>query len=190
MAQEKIGATVHLFCGLPTSGKTTLAKELEQTQHAIRFSLDEWMIDLTEATIFDAEYGEMAEKLKERFWQTAVPILNQGVDVILDWSLWSRERRQKWIGRIIELGADYTLYYLNIPPVVLRQRLEAEEGEELVHRLQLDAVFRTRAAHVEKRARHHLLGALHHADEAAVENQFYQIIESINLSDHQIKSIN
>ncbi len=129
MAQEKLDATVHLFCGLPTSGKTTFAKELEQNHKAIRFSLDEWMIELTDATIFDAEYGEMAEKLRERFWHTAVPILNQGVDVILDWSLWSRERRQKWIGRITELGANYTLYYLNIPPVVLRQRLEARNNE-------------------------------------------------------------
>ncbi|MCB9006572.1 MAG: alpha/beta fold hydrolase [Ardenticatenaceae bacterium] len=129
MAQEKIEAMVHLFCGLPTSGKTTLAKELEQSHQAIRFSLDEWMITLTDATIFDAEYGEMADKLKELFWDTAVSILNQGVDVILDWSLWSRERRQKWIGRITELGADYTLYYLNIPPVVLRQRLEARNNE-------------------------------------------------------------
>lgn len=129
MAQEKLDATVHLFCGLPTSGKTTFAKELEQNHKAIRFSLDEWMIELTDATIFDAEYGEMAEKLKELFWQTAVPLLQQGTDVILDWSLWSRERREKWIGRITELGADYTLYYLNIPPVVLRQRLEKRNAE-------------------------------------------------------------
>jgi predicted kinase len=129
MAQEKLDATVHLFCGLPTSGKTTFAKELAQNHKAIRFSLDEWMIDLTDATIFDAEYGEMAEKLQELFWQTAVPLLQQGTDVILDWSLWNRERRQKWIGRITELGADYTLYYLNIPPVVLRQRLEKRNAE-------------------------------------------------------------
>ena len=129
MAQEKLTATVHLFCGLPTSGKTTFAKELEQNHKAVRFSLDEWMIRLTDATIFDAEYGEMADQLKELFWDTAVPLLQQGTDVILDWSLWSRERREKWIGRITELGADYTLYYLNIPPVVLRQRLAARNAE-------------------------------------------------------------
>ena len=129
MAQEKLDATVHLFCGLPTSGKTTLAKELEKSHKAVRFSLDEWMIDLTDATIFDAEYGEMADKLKELFWQTAVSILKQEVDVILDWSLWNHERRQKWIGRITELGADYTLYFLNIPPVVLRQRLEVRNND-------------------------------------------------------------
>lgn len=128
MAQEKLDATVHLFCGLPTAGKTTLAKELEQTHSAVRFTLDEWMINLTDYSIDDDEYGEMVANLKELFWVTAVSILQQGVDVILDWSLWNPERRQKWIGRIVELGAEYTLYYLNIPPVVLRQRLEARNA--------------------------------------------------------------
>ena len=125
MAQEKIKATVHLFCGLPTAGKTTLAKELEQSHNAVRFTLDEWMIDLSDASIFDDEYGMLVEKLKERIWQTAVSILQQGIDVILDWSLWNPERRQKWTERVTEMGAEYILYYLNIPPVVLRQRLQA-----------------------------------------------------------------
>jgi carboxylesterase len=128
MAQEKINATVHLFCGLPTAGKTTLAKELAQSHRAVRFTLDEWMITLTDLTIFEDDYGVMVEKLKEMFWLTAVSILKQGVDVIFDWSLWNPERRQKWIQRITELGADYTLYYLNIPPVVLRQRLIARNN--------------------------------------------------------------
>ncbi|MAU00837.1 MAG: hypothetical protein CL608_27135 [Anaerolineaceae bacterium] len=129
MAQEKIDATVHLFCGLPTSGKTTLAKELEQTHQAVRFTLDEWMIALTDHTIFDEAYGVMVEQLKEKFWDTAVSILNHNIDVILDWSLWNPQRRQKWIGRITELGADYKLYYLNIPPVVIRQRIEARNND-------------------------------------------------------------
>ncbi|WP_420644219.1 alpha/beta fold hydrolase [Candidatus Leptofilum sp.] len=129
MAQEKIEATVHLFCGLPTSGKTALAKELEQSHNAVRFTLDEWMIAITDLTIDDEEYGVMIAKLKEMFWQTAVAILQQGVDVILDWSLWNPERRQKWISRVNELGANYTLYYLNIPPVVIRQRIEARNND-------------------------------------------------------------
>ncbi len=129
MAQEKIDATVHLFCGLPASGKTMLAKELEQKHNAVRFTLDEWMINLTDLTIFDDEYGVMAEELKEMFWQTAVSILKNNVDVIFDWSLWNPQRRQKWIGRISRLGANYKLYNLNIPPMVIRQRIEARNSD-------------------------------------------------------------
>ena len=144
MAQEKLEATVHLFCGLPTAGKTTLAKELEQSHNAVRFSLDEWMIAITDLTIDQDAYGVMIAKLKEMFWQTAVAILKQGTDVILDWSLWNPERRQKWISRITELGANYTLYYLNIPPVIIRQRIEARNNNlpPGVHRLAVEDLDR------------------------------------------------
>ena len=50
--------TVYLLCGLPAAGKTTLAKQLEEKQGAVRFTLDEWMIRLYDYTIFDREYGE------------------------------------------------------------------------------------------------------------------------------------
>jgi predicted kinase len=40
------GARLILICGLPGSGKTTLAKELEPGVPAIRLSPDEWKHDL------------------------------------------------------------------------------------------------------------------------------------------------
>jgi predicted kinase len=33
-------ATLHLICGLPCSGKTTLAKQLEQQHAALRLTTD------------------------------------------------------------------------------------------------------------------------------------------------------
>lgn len=38
--------TLHLMVGLPGSGKTTLAKQIEKAQQAIRFTPDEWQIRL------------------------------------------------------------------------------------------------------------------------------------------------
>jgi predicted kinase len=35
-----------LLVGLPGSGKTTVARKLEREHHALRLSLDEWMIPL------------------------------------------------------------------------------------------------------------------------------------------------
>ncbi|MEM8531378.1 MAG: AAA family ATPase, partial [Chloroflexota bacterium] len=49
---------VHLMCGLPTSGKTTFARRIATERRAIRFTLDEWMINLYDYTIYDPEYGE------------------------------------------------------------------------------------------------------------------------------------
>jgi carboxylesterase len=128
MANDAHKPTVHLFCGLPGSGKTRLAKEIESKQRAVRFTLDEWMIALTDASIFDDEYGVVAARLREKIWQTAVSLLNLGIDVILDWSLWNQQKRSEMIANIEAIGANHKLYYLNIPHVVLRKRL-AERNE-------------------------------------------------------------
>jgi adenylate kinase len=37
------GPVLVIVCGLPGSGKTTLAKEIEEKQQATRFSPDDWM---------------------------------------------------------------------------------------------------------------------------------------------------
>src|ERR1700730_9936253 len=39
--------TLLLLCGLPGSGKTTLAKKLERERHALRLSPDEWLWSLS-----------------------------------------------------------------------------------------------------------------------------------------------
>ena len=38
--------TLFLLCGLPCSGKTTLARRLERERHALRLTPDEWIAQL------------------------------------------------------------------------------------------------------------------------------------------------
>lgn len=137
-------ATVHLFCGLPASGKTKLAREIEKNEQAVRFTLDEWMLALHDLTIFDDGYGPAAARVQEMIWQTAVRLLALDVDVVLDWSLWNPERRRKWVERAASVGADYRLYYLNVPLDVLRQRLQARNDDppDGVHPISLEELER------------------------------------------------
>lgn len=116
-------ATVHLFCGLPCAGKTTLAKEIELSENGVRFSVDEWLVDILGRQRFDESDIEAMERLKERVWQTAVFLINAGQDVILDWNLLDQAQRDKWIGRVEETGAAHKLYFLNIPKPILRERV-------------------------------------------------------------------
>lgn len=125
--------TVYLLCGLPAAGKTTLAKQLEEKQGAVRFTLDEWMIRLYDYTIFDREYGEYGRRCRELIWQTAVNVLKQGVDVVLDWNQWSSKRRQAILKRIEAIGANHQLIYLNIPPMVARERLQTYQATNYQH---------------------------------------------------------
>lgn len=119
--------TVHIFSGLPFSGKTRLAKEIEETQGAVRFSLNEWLADLA----ISAEMSdEVKERIMERLWEMAVHLVKTGQDVILDWNLWNHEMRQAWVERITAVNAQHKLYFLNVPKPILRQRL-AEATERL-----------------------------------------------------------
>lgn len=59
-----------LFCGLPGSGKTTLAKNLEREYKAIRLNTDEWMADLG----FDPNEEEMHLRMQNRLWHLAKEI--------------------------------------------------------------------------------------------------------------------
>ncbi len=123
MADKDKTPTAHLFCGLPFSGKTRQAKEIEAHQDAVRFSLDEWVTTLFGYSLFDAEYKEAAARCHELIMETAVRLLSLGTDVILDWNLWSRELRHEMITTLKAVEANHILYYLNIPKVVLRERL-------------------------------------------------------------------
>ncbi|MEP7003961.1 MAG: AAA family ATPase [Chloroflexota bacterium] len=38
-------ATLFITCGVPTSGKTTLAKRREAEQRAVRLTADEWLAE-------------------------------------------------------------------------------------------------------------------------------------------------
>src|SRR5512141_353395 len=99
-------STVHLLCGLPGAGKTTVARKLGAGLPAVRFSLDEWMLRLyPEVHFASGEYGDLAETCKLLIWDTALQVLQAGTDVVLDWNQWSRERRAVWAAKAVSAGA-------------------------------------------------------------------------------------
>lgn len=122
-------ATVYLLCGLPTSGKTTLARKLEREKKAVRFTLDERMIVKYNLTIFDEAYGQLANEEKYLIWGEAQHLLATGKNVILDWSLWNRNARHEWTQKVLDAGYSYELIYLQVPIIALRQRL-ADRNEK------------------------------------------------------------
>lgn len=136
--------TVHLLCGLPASGKTTLARRLEQERVAVRFTLDEWMLSVFDLAPSDAAYGPRASRVKELIWRMVERVLALGHDVVLDWSHWSVGAREEARRRAAALGADAVVHYIDVPLEVVEQRL-AERNMTApagVHLLDLDDVRR------------------------------------------------
>jgi hypothetical protein len=105
---------VHLLYGLVGSGKTTLARALCADGKAVRFTLDEWMIRLYPGlSFYTAEYGNRTVIVKDLIWSVAEQVLRSGVDVVLDWNSWSRERRAWTVQRAAAIPAEVILHRLD-----------------------------------------------------------------------------
>lgn len=122
-------ATLHLICGLPCAGKTSFARQLEQTYAALRLTPDEWHLPLFGADLEDAAHDSRHMRIESLLWGVAARVLTLGVDVILDFGFWSRVEREEYRGRAAELGAGSELHYLHVPDEVLLARLAARNAQ-------------------------------------------------------------
>lgn len=136
-------ATLFLMCGLPGSGKTTLARELENSQHALRLCPDEWIASLLKDPADSVEMDRLRDPIEALQWEMAKRALILGVNVILENGFWSREERARFRSQAQALGVNVQLYYLNVSCDELWKRLSnrnanLEAGTFAVSKEQLD----------------------------------------------------
>ena len=108
-----------MICGLPGSGKTTLAKRLEAEWNALRLTPDEWMERLG-CDGYDETRREVVEALQ---WEIAQRVLSLGVSVILESGFWVRSERDEFRARAAGIGAEAKLYFLDVTRDELAARL-------------------------------------------------------------------
>jgi len=118
-------ATLFITCGVPASGKTTLAKRLEAEEHAVRLTADEWLHELYPGESDDAldAPGPLAERLRwvnahrplieGLQWALALRTLELGMNVVLDWGLWTREERDRYRTEAQDRGVRVVLCVLD-----------------------------------------------------------------------------
>jgi predicted kinase len=111
--------TLFLICGLPGSGKTTVAKRLEAENGALRLSPDEWMARIVGTGYDEAKRAEV-EGVQ---WEIAQRVLALGVSVVLESGFWSGAQRRDFRARAAELGADSKLIFLDVPLDQLIERV-------------------------------------------------------------------
>ncbi|MEU6356789.1 AAA family ATPase [Streptomyces sp. NPDC047072] len=114
-----------LLCGLPGSGKTTLAKRLVSQIPAVRLCPDEWMAQL-QVDLFDEE---LRGRLEELFWGHAQKLLRLGQSVVLEYGFWGRSERDEKRTAARAMGVGVELRYLAVPFEELCRRLAAR-GED------------------------------------------------------------
>ena len=106
MKKSSISARLIIICGLPGSGKTTLAKCLEESLNAVRLAPDEWM-DVLSINLYDEESRARIEALQ---WKLGQKLLKLGLVVIIEWGTWGKSERDALREGARQLGAAVELH--------------------------------------------------------------------------------
>jgi predicted kinase len=125
MQVSATGPRLIIVCGLPGSGKTTLARALEGKLRAVRLSPDDWM-DALSLSLYDEEKRGKIEALQWKFGQE---LLALGLTVIIEWGTWGRSERDALRLGARALGAAVELHYLSAPADVLFDRIQRRNVE-------------------------------------------------------------
>ena len=113
-----------LICGLPASGKTTLARQLAEEIPAIRLDKDQWVTQLGH----DVWDDDLRVRVERQLWALTQELLAHGQSVILEWGHWARaERDAKRLGAR-SLGVGVELHYLDAPLDDLIERAERRQA--------------------------------------------------------------
>jgi predicted kinase len=115
-----------VICGLPGSGKTTLAKQLD----GVRMCPDEVMENL----------WDRAERARVEYemWERAQELLAAGTNVVVEFGSWTRVERDELREGARALGVAVELRYLEAPLDELARRIEARGNDVGITRAHLE----------------------------------------------------
>lgn len=126
---------LHLICGLPGSGKSMLARDLELSENTIWLSPDEWISQIVHDG-YDQEHREAVERVQ---WELAKKLLKLGVNVVLDNGFWSRRERQALRTEAAGIGAETKLHVLDVPLAELQIRIAKRNRALPTNAFRIDA---------------------------------------------------
>jgi predicted kinase len=118
-------ATLYLTVGLPGTGKTTAAQRLEVERGALRLTKDEWI-----KALYGGENPAAASDVIEgRLIQIGMRALQLGINVVLDYGLWSRDERSALRHAASTVGAAVVICYSELTAAEQRARLDRRQAE-------------------------------------------------------------
>jgi predicted kinase len=117
--------TLFLTVGLPGTGKTTAARRLEIEHRALRLTKDEWV-----KALYGRENPTSAQDVIEgRLIEIGLRALELGINVVIDYGLWSRDERSSLRQAGADRGAVVEMHYFDISPTEQRRRLSRRQAE-------------------------------------------------------------
>ena len=116
-------ATLYLMVGLPCSGKTTRAKELENELSALRLTPDEWHVNLFGHDIHDPDHDKRHGLIENMLWEIAIRALSLGTNIILDFGFWAKEEREYFRSQAKKIGARSEIVFMDVDKEELMKRV-------------------------------------------------------------------
>jgi predicted kinase len=118
--------TLFLTVGLPGTGKTTVARRIEDEEKALRLTKDEWV-----KALYRLENPPSASDVIEgRLIEIGMRALELGINVVIDFGLWGRDERSALRQAAADLGAAVEMRYFELSPAEQRRRLDRRQAEE------------------------------------------------------------
>jgi len=114
---------VILICGKICSGKTTYAKNIAKNIDAIILSADELMLSLFGQHLGE-KHDEIAEKTENYLYKKSVELISNGLNVILDWGFWTKEKRLFATEYYTRMGIKAEWHYIEIDDTTWKKYLE------------------------------------------------------------------
>lgn len=119
-----------IICGLPGSGKTTLATRLADELAAVRLCPDDWMTGMG-MSLWD---NKSRDGLEHLLWELGQELLRLHQNVIIEFGSWSKSERDELLRAGRACGAIVDLYCLDPPLDEIRTRLTKRgmEGDDII----------------------------------------------------------
>jgi predicted kinase len=118
--------TLFLTVGVPATGKTSAARAIEDESNALRLTKDEWV-----KALYGHENPPSATGVIEgQLIEIGLRALDLGINVVIDFGLWSRDERSALRKAGEDLGARVEMHYFEIPLAEQRRRLDHRHATE------------------------------------------------------------
>lgn len=118
---------IHLLFGPLGAGKSTLARQLADRHRGVRFSIDEWMLELygpDKPQPMDLPWVlARVQRCERRIWAVAADVVQRGGTAILDLGCLQAADRARFVGLAAAQGLPLQPHFVTAPRALRRQRV-------------------------------------------------------------------